>query len=83
MSTLSHLFDNNRKWADGVKADNPDFFELSATGQSPCYLWIGCADSRVPASQVVGLGPGELFVHRNVANTYQAVSRAVASIGID
>ena len=68
MSALSHLFDNNRKWADGIKADNPDFFESSATGQSPRYLWIGCADSRVPASQVVGLGPGELFVHRNVAN---------------
>lgn len=68
MSTLSHLFDNNRKWADGIKADNPSFFESSATGQSPRYLWIGCADSRVPASQVVGLGPGEVFVHRNVAN---------------
>jgi len=68
VSKLSHSFDNNRKWSDGIKADNPGFFETSATEQSPRYLWIGCADSRVPASQVVGLGPGELFVHRNVAN---------------
>lgn len=68
MSKLSHSFDNNRKWSDGIKADNPGFFETSATEQSLRYLWIGCADSRVPASQVVGLGPGELFVHRSVAN---------------
>ena len=49
MSKLSHLFDNNREWSDGIKADNPGFFETSATGQSSRYLWIGCADSRVPA----------------------------------
>lgn len=68
MSILSHLFDNNRLWAEQMCADDPDFFLKLSHQQSPEYLWIGCSDSRVPANQIVGLPPGELFVHRNVAN---------------
>jgi carbonic anhydrase len=66
--TLRHLFDNNRAWASAVHARDPDFFETLSRQQSPRYLWIGCADSRVPANEIVGLLPGELFVHRNVGN---------------
>jgi carbonic anhydrase len=66
--TLSRLFDNNRKWAAAVTKRDPLFFETLSKQQSPKYLWIGCADSRVPANEIVGLLPGELFVHRNVAN---------------
>jgi carbonic anhydrase len=65
---LSNLLANNRKWAADVTARDPDFFARLARQQAPDYLWIGCADSRVPANEVVGLAPGELFVHRNVAN---------------
>ena len=69
MSTqLTTLFDNNRAWAERVKASDPGFFEKLAAQQHPEYLWIGCSDSRVPANQIVGLLPGEVFVHRNVAN---------------
>jgi carbonic anhydrase len=68
MRTLAHLFDNNRAWAKSVTARDPDFFANLSRQQSPGYLWIGCSDSRVPANQIVGLAPGELFVHRNVAN---------------
>jgi carbonic anhydrase len=68
MHTLDHLFANNRNWADGIREHDPEFFLKLAQQQSPAYLWIGCADSRVPANQIVGLAPGELFVHRNVAN---------------
>jgi carbonic anhydrase len=68
MTSLSHLFDNNRRWADEVTAASPDFFRKLAAQQAPAYLWIGCSDSRVPANEIVGLLPGELFVHRNVAN---------------
>ncbi len=68
MSDLSHLFDNNRKWAAKVTAAQPDFFQKLAAQQAPEYLWIGCSDSRVPANEIVDLLPGELFVHRNVAN---------------
>ena len=67
-NTLDDLFQNNRNWASTVKTDDPGFFEKLAGQQSPEYLWIGCSDSRVPANQVVGLMPGEVFVHRNVAN---------------
>jgi carbonic anhydrase len=67
-TTLDHLFDNNRAWAERVKADDPHFFQKLAALQSPQYLWIGCSDSRVPANQIIGLLPGEVFVHRNVAN---------------
>jgi len=65
---LSHLLDNNRRWAQQVTARNPHFFRSLVAQQSPRYLWIGCSDSRVPANEIVGLAPGELFVHRNVAN---------------
>ncbi|MBF0196599.1 MAG: carbonic anhydrase [Planctomycetes bacterium] len=65
---INHLIENNQKWASSVKADNPDFFSELAKGQSPEYLWIGCADSRIPACKILGLEPGELFVHRNIAN---------------
>ena len=65
---LKNLFENNRAWAARTVADDPDFFRRLAAQQSPRYLWIGCADSRVPANEIVGLRPGELFVHRNVAN---------------
>jgi carbonic anhydrase len=68
MQTLSHLFANNKAWAGGVREQDPDFFLHLSEQQSPNYLWIGCSDSRVPANQIVGLLPGELFVHRNLAN---------------
>jgi carbonic anhydrase len=68
VSSLEGLFDNNREWADSIKTSDPAFFEKLAAQQSPEYLWIGCSDSRVPANQIVGLLPGEVFVHRNVAN---------------
>ena len=68
MEGLEDLFANNRAWADDVKRVDPLFFEKLAGQQSPEYLWIGCSDSRVPANQIVGLDPGEIFVHRNVAN---------------
>jgi len=68
MKLLKHLFENNRRWVESVERDNPGFFERLSRGQSPEYLWIGCSDSRIPANEVVGLLPGELFVHRNVAN---------------
>jgi len=68
METLDHLFDNNRTWSEAIRGMDPEFFLELARQQAPKYLWIGCADSRVPANQIVGLMPGELFVHRNVAN---------------
>lgn len=68
MKSLKDLFQNNRDWAESVSSDDPGFFETLAAQQSPEYLWIGCSDSRVPANQIVGLLPGEVFVHRNVAN---------------
>ncbi|XOZ32951.1 carbonate dehydratase [Halomonadaceae bacterium KBTZ08] len=67
-TALKHLFDNNAQWVQDTLEQDPDFFERLSQQQAPEYLWIGCADSRVPANQVVGLMPGELFVHRNVAN---------------
>jgi len=68
METLDHLFDNNRTWSEAIRGMDPEFFLELARQQAPKYLWIGCADSRGPANQIVGLMPGELFVHRNVAN---------------
>ena len=65
---MKHLFENNRNWANQIKSEDPLFFEKLARRQQPDYLWIGCADSRVPANEIVGLLPGELFVHRNIAN---------------
>lgn len=68
MSSLDSLFEKNRRWAERITERDPQFFEQLAEQQAPEYLWIGCADSRVPANEIVGLRPGELFVHRNVAN---------------
>src|SRR5918992_1275569 len=68
MRTLPHLFENNRRWAQRTTERDPGFFQSLVAQQSPKYLWIGCSDSRVPANEIVGLLPGELFVHRNVAN---------------
>jgi len=65
---LEGLFEKNREWAHSVNTSDPQFFEKLASQQNPEYLWIGCSDSRVPANQIVGLLPGEIFVHRNVAN---------------
>ncbi len=65
---LNSLFVNNREWADRMSKERPGFFQKLAQQQSPKYLWIGCSDSRVPANEIVGLDPGEVFVHRNVAN---------------
>ena len=68
MRTLKHLFESNKAWAQSILQQDPDFFSKLSKQQSPSHLWIGCSDSRVPANQIVGLLPGELFVHRNVAN---------------
>jgi carbonic anhydrase len=68
METLKQLFENNKAWANRIRQEDPHFFVELSRQQSPTYLWIGCSDSRVPANQIVGLLPGELFVHRNVAN---------------
>jgi carbonic anhydrase len=68
MKSLDNLLARNRAWAEKIKAADPDFFNLLSQQQLPEYLWIGCSDSRVPANQIVGMMPGELFVHRNVAN---------------
>ena len=65
---LESLFKNNRAWADRIRAQHPDFFEQLAQQQNPRFLWIGCSDSRVPANEIVGLMPGEVFVQRNIAN---------------
>ena len=67
-NSLSHLFDNNRDWAAQMEREQPGFFQKLTRQHSPKYLWIGCSDSRVPANQIMGLDPGEVFVHRNVAN---------------
>ena len=67
-NALQHLFDNNRAWAARMEREQPGFFSHLAAQQNPKYLWIGCSDSRVPANQITGLEPGEVFVHRNVAN---------------
>jgi carbonic anhydrase len=67
-NALNSLFVNNREWADRMSKERPGFFQKLAQQQSPKYLWIGCSDSRVPANEIVGLDPGEVFVHRNVAN---------------
>ena len=68
MKKLQHLFDNNIAWAEKIKANDPEFFNRLSEQQTPDYLWIGCSDSRVPATQIVNLQPGEVFVHRNIAN---------------
>ncbi len=68
MDDLKDLFVRNKAWAEGIKASDPDFFNSLVEQQKPRYLWIGCSDSRVPSNQLVGANPGDMFVHRNVAN---------------
>jgi carbonic anhydrase len=68
MKNLGHLFKSNQAWAERIRRQDPEFFRKLSHQQSPEYLWIGCSDSRVPANDIVGLLPGELFVHRNIAN---------------
>jgi len=68
MKDLKRLLDQNRAWAENIKSNDPQFFQTLAKQQSPRFFWIGCADSRVPATQLVGMAPGDMFVHRNVAN---------------
>ncbi len=68
MKTLKPIFDNNRKWAEKIAKEQPGFFEQLSKQQNPEYLWIGCSDSRVPANEIINLPPGEVFVHRNIAN---------------
>lgn len=68
MRKLKHFFDKNRAWAQKINEQDPDFFTALSQQQSPEYLWIGCSDSRVPANQIVDMLPGEIFVHRNIAN---------------
>ena len=68
MSTIDHLFEKNRQWAEKTSKKDPNFFKSLSEQQSPKYLWIGCSDSRVPANELLGMQPGEVFVHRNIAN---------------
>ncbi len=68
MKTLKHMFERNAAWANAIKEKDPGYFTALAEQQSPEYLWIGCSDSRVPANQIIDLSPGEVFVHRNIAN---------------
>ncbi len=68
MRVLKNLFDSNRKWAEKIRKEDPDFFLNLSKQQSPEYLWVGCSDSRVPANEIIGKLPGEVFVHRNIAN---------------
>jgi carbonic anhydrase len=68
LEKLQYLFERNKAWADKIKEEDPNFFAQLSMQQSPEYLWIGCSDSRVPANQIVDLPPGEVFVHRNIAN---------------
>ncbi|PWU20208.1 MAG: carbonate dehydratase [Verrucomicrobia bacterium] len=80
MRVLKHLFDNNRAWAEGISRSDPEFFQKLARQQAPSYLWIGCSDSRVPANQIVGLLPGEMFVHRNIANVVESTDLNCLSV---
>ena len=80
MKFLPQLFANNRAWAERMKLKDPLYFQRLSQTQTPQYLWIGCADSRVPANEIVGLGPGELFVHRNIANVVPPFDTNVHSV---
>ena len=91
MKSLSHLFENNRRWAEEQTRDDPEYFRSLSGAQNPRYMWIGCSDSRVPAEQIVRLRPGDLFVHRNVANVapttdpncQSAIRFAVEALGVE
>lgn len=78
--THDRIFENNKKWADEMKKSHPEFFENLSAGQAPDYLWIGCSDSRIPAEAITGLGPGEMFIHRNIANLVCATDLNVMSV---
>ena len=80
MRALNHLFANNQAWAGRIRQQDPDFFLKLSRQQSPGYLWIGCSDSRVPANEIVGLAPGELFVHRNIGNLVPPDDRNCLSV---
>ena len=80
MKFLPNLFENNRAWAEKIKREDPQYFQRLSQTQTPEYLRIGCADSRVPANEIVGLGPGELFVHRNIANLVPPFDANVHSV---
>ena len=80
MATIDRFIERNRAWAERARADDPELFERLARGQAPRALWIGCSDSRVPASTVLDLAPGELFVHRNVANVAAADDPAFQAV---
>ncbi len=80
MTTYEQIFENNRKWVEQHTAEDPDFFKEIAKDQSPDYLYIGCSDSRVPANDITGLAPGELFVHRNIANLVNNIDLNAASV---
>jgi carbonic anhydrase len=80
MKFLPRLFENNRAWAEGIKLDEPEYFRPLSQTQILEFLWIGCADSRVPTNEIVGLGTGELFIHRNIANLAPPVDANVRSL---
>ena len=80
MATYEQIFENNRKWVADMKAKDADFFEKLAREQTPDYLYIGCSDSRVPANEIMGLEPGDVFVHRNVANLVNNTDLNVMSV---
>jgi carbonic anhydrase len=80
MESIQTLIKNNVAWADRMRRSDPEFFTHLAQQQSPKYLWIGCSDSRVPANQITGLPPGEVFVHRNVANVVQETDFNVLAV---
>lgn len=80
MKGIEELFERNRAWAADIEQKHPGFFDCLAEGQNPGYLWIGCSDSRVPASGVVDLPPGEVFVHRNIANVVDPTDTSSASV---
>ena len=80
MKTLPELFKRNEEWARSVEENDPSFFTTLAKQQSPRYLWVGCSDSRVPANQITGLQPGEVFVHRNIANVVSQTDLNLLSV---
>jgi len=80
MDALQQLLDNNKRWASSALKEDPDYFDRLAHQQQPDYLWIGCSDSRVPANQITGLAPGEMFVHRNIANIVHATDYNCLSV---